>query len=79
MDFMKKNYSKIFGGAFIISLLWVLGRTGAKFLTYGMNENFVTGAWKNCFMYSTIDKFFIILAQVMLSFYIISRIERKKH
>ena len=32
---MKKNYSKILGGIFIISLLWVIGRTSAKFLWYG--------------------------------------------
>lgn len=74
---MKKNYSKILGGIFVISLLWVIGRTSAKFLLYGMDENFVNGEWKKCFIYSPIDKFFIVLALVVLSLYIIFKIKNK--
>ncbi len=74
---MKKNYSKILGSIFIISLLWILGRTGANFLLYGMDANFVSGEWKKCFVYSPIDIFFIALAFVTLMLYIIFKIKNK--
>lgn len=76
---MRKKYSKILGGIFMISFLWIIGRTGANFLLYGMDANFVSGEWKKCFIYSPVDIFFIALALVALMLYIIFKIKNKNN
>ncbi len=73
MNFMKK-YDKSFVGIFIVSLLWIIGRTGANFLLYGMDKNFAIGEWINCFLYGTIDKIFMALAVAALVFHFIIKI-----
>lgn len=69
-----KKYDKFLVGIFLVSLLWIIGRTGANFLLYGMDKNFADGEWMNCFSYGTIDKFFMVLAVAALVFHFMIKI-----